>query len=39
MAIETTQKINPRTGMFDMSIDPNSIVIPDGIPDPWDASG
>lgn len=37
--VDIMQKINPRTGMFDMTVDPNSIVIPDGIPAPWDASG
>lgn len=30
---------NPLTGKLDTILDPNSILIPDGIPSPWDASG
>lgn len=30
---------NPLTGKLDTILDPNSIIIPDGIPAPWDASG
>lgn len=37
--IETIQKINPRSGFFDMSLDPNSIIIPDWVPSTWDATG
>lgn len=29
---------NPLTGKLDTILDPNSILIPDGIPSPWDAS-
>lgn len=36
--VDIIQKINPRTGMFDMTVDPNSIIIPDGIPAARDAS-
>jgi hypothetical protein len=39
MTIETTLSINPVTGLLDKIIDPASIIIPDGIPAPWDASG
>jgi hypothetical protein len=38
MTIETTLSINPVTGLLDKTIDPASILIPDGIPAPWDAS-
>lgn len=36
--IRVKQSINPRTGFWDKTIDPNSIVMPDGIPAAWDAS-
>lgn len=36
--IDMAQKINPRTWFFNMFPDPNSIIIPDGIPAPRDAS-
>ena len=36
--IDMAQKINPRTWFFNMFPDPDSIIIPDGIPAPRDAS-
>ena len=36
--IKTKFVFNPLTGKLDTTLDKNSILIPDGVPAPWDAS-